>query len=318
MRESKLTIFAGTAHPELAKKICEYLNLEMGKAVISRFPDFETDVKVYSDVRGADVYIIQPTCTPANENLMELLIMIDCFRRASAGRVTAVIPYYGYARKDRKDEGRVPITAKLVANLITGSGSERILTVDLHTAQIQGFFDIPVDHLLAREVFIPYLRRLNIPDLVMVSPDIGSVQQTRSYAKRLKAGLAVVDKRRDSPHEITTFQLIGDVKNKNVVIVDDMISTGTTMAEAYRLVKQNGANEVTICATHPVLCEKAVEHLRECDAKEIILGDTIPLPPSKLLPNMRILTLAPYLGEAIRRIHNSESVSHLFEHSFDF
>lgn len=313
MKDNKLLIFSGTAHPELTKKICNYLNLEIGKVQITRFPDQEVDIKVNSDVRGADVYILQPTCTPADSNLMELLALIDCCKRASAERVTAVIPYYGYARKDRKDEGRVPITAKLVANLLTAAGSDRILTVDLHAAQIQGFFDIPVDHLLARSIFLPYLSRLDITNLVMVSPDIGSVKQTRAYAKRLRVGMAVVDKRRDSPEEVTTFQLIGEVKNKNVVIIDDMISTATTIMEAYKLIKAQGALDVYFYATHPVLCSNAIENLRQCDVKEIVVSDSIPIPENKRLPNMKILSLASFLGEAIRRIHNSESISHLFE-----
>lgn len=317
MRETKLTVFAGTAHPELAKNVCTYLNLEPGKVNISRFPDGEIDIKVHSDVRGADVYIVQPTCTPVDQNLVELLALIDCFRRASAGQVTAVIPYYGYARKDRKDEGRVPITAKLVANLLTVAGCDRILTVDLHAPQVQGFFDLPVDHLFARAVFIPYIRTLKIENLLLVSPDIGSARQTRAYARRMNCGMAIVDKRRDAADEVTTLQLIGTVEGKNIVIVDDMISTATTIVEAYKFVKNHGAQDIYMCATHPVLSGNALEKLSECSVKEIIVGDTIPVPIEKRLPNMKILSMAPYLGEAIRRIHNSESVSHLFERSLE-
>ena len=316
MDKNKLVIFSGTAHPKLGESICKYLNLEVGKAYLGRFPDKEIDIKVNSDVRGADVYIIQPTCPPVNENLMELLILIDCLKRASAASITAVIPYYGYARKDRKDEGRVPITAKLVANLITTAGVTRLVTLDMHADQVQGFFDIPLDHLLARAILIPYFRQLQIPNLVVASSDVGSVKQARAYAKRLEAELAIVDKRRDyTTRQVVSMNLLGEVTNKNVIIVDDMISTGGTIVEAFKLVKQKGALDVYICATHPVLCGDAVPLLKnECPAKEIVVTNSIPIPPDKRLPNMKVLSLGPYLGEAIRRIHNSESVSYLFEH----
>ena len=314
MRKNNLVIFSGTAHPKLGQNICKYLGIELGEAHITRFPDKEIDIKVNSDVRGADVFVVQPTCTPVNENIMELLILIDCLKRASAERVTAVIPYYGYARKDRKDEGRVPITAKLVANLLTMAGSDRVLTVDLHADQVQGFFDIPVDHLLARPVFLPYLRRLEIENPMIVSPDVGSVKQGRAYAKRMDIDIAIVDKRRDSAYTVTTMNLIGDVKDKNVIIVDDMISTGSSIVEACKVVREHGAQDVYLCATHAVLCGDAIAKLQECAAKQIILTDTIPIPPEKKLPNMKVLSMAPYLGETIRRTHNSESVSYLFEH----
>ncbi|WP_372370781.1 ribose-phosphate diphosphokinase [Candidatus Uabimicrobium sp. HlEnr_7] len=314
MRRDRLLIFSGTAHPQLTNKICEYLNISQGKVFIDRFPDKEVDVKVESDVRGADVFIVQPTCCPANENLMELLILIDCLRRASADRITAVIPYYGYARKDRKDEGRVPITAKLVANLLVNSGVNRVLTVDLHAAQIQGFFDIPVDHLLAGSVFVPYFESLKIPDLVVVSPDVGSLKQARSYAKRLNGDLAIVDKRRESAEKVSSLNIIGDVNQKNALLVDDMISTGGSIAEACRFVKKQGAKKIYICATHPVLCGDATEKLRTLPVEEIVVSDSIPITGSKQLDNLKVISLAPMLGECIRRINNSESVSYLFQY----
>lgn len=314
MRRDRLLIFSGTAHPQLTNKICEYLNVSQGKVYIGRFPDKEVDVKVESDVRGADVFIVQPTCCPANENLMELLILIDCLRRASADRITAVIPYYGYARKDRKDEGRVPITAKLVANLLVNSGVDRVLTVDLHAAQIQGFFDIPVDHLLAGSVFVPYFESLKIPDLVVVSPDVGSLKQARSYAKRLNGDLAIVDKRRESAEKVSSLNIIGDVNQKNALLVDDMISTGGSIAEACRFLKDKGAKKIYICATHPVLCGNATEKLKKLPVEEIVVSDSIPIPGSKQLDNLKVISLAPMLGECIRRINNSESVSYLFQY----
>jgi ribose-phosphate pyrophosphokinase len=315
MRKSKFLVFSGSAHPKLGESICHYLNMDIGKVYFGRFPDGEIDIKVNSDVRGADVFVVQSVCPPVNENLMELLILIDCLKRASAERITAVIPYYGYARKDRKDEGRVPITAKLVADLLTTAGTNRVLTLDLHADQIQGFFDIPVDHLLARAIFIPYLNNMQIKKLSVVSPDIGSVKQASAYAKRLGAELAVTSKKRDfNTGQIVSMNVLGDVADKNVVIVDDMISTAGTIAEAARLVKAKGALDIYLCATHAVLCKDAVEQLRNCPAKEIIVSNSIPVPLEKLLPNMTVLSLGPYLGEAIRRINNSESVSYLFEH----
>lgn len=314
MRRDRLLIFSGTAHPQLTQKICEYLNISQGTVHIGRFPDKEIDIKVESDVRGADVFIVQPTCCPANENLMELLILIDCLRRASANRITAVIPYYGYARKDRKDEGRVPITAKLVANLLTTAGVNRVLTVDLHAEQIQGFFDIPVDHLLAGSVFIPYFQSLRIPDLVVVSPDVGSIKQARAYAKQLDGNLAIVDKRRESAERVSSLNIIGDVNGKNALLVDDMISTGGSIAEACKFVKNQGAKKIYVCATHPVFCGDAVAKLEQLDIEEIVVSDSIPIPPSKCLKNLKIISLAQILGECIRRVNNSESVSYLFQH----
>jgi ribose-phosphate pyrophosphokinase len=308
-----LIVFSGGANRPLAQAVCQFLNLDLGKVEISRFPDGEIDMKVMVDVRGADVYVIQPTCSPVNENLMELLILIDCLRRASAERITAVVPYYGYARQDRKAEGRVPISAKLVANLITAAGATRALSVDLHAPQIQGFFDIPMDHLYAAPVLLDHFKRMGLKDVTVVSPDVGGIKMARAYAKRLNADLAIVDKRRSGPTETEVMHVIGEVKGRHVILVDDMISTGTSITEAARACRKNGANDIYICATHAVLAGKAVEKLAKAPVKEVVVTDTIPLDgKEKDLPNLRILTIANLLGEAIRRIHHSESVSTLF------
>jgi ribose-phosphate pyrophosphokinase len=308
-----LIVFSGGANRPLAQKVCQFLNLDAGKVEISRFPDGEIDMKILEDVRGADVYVLQPTCAPVNENLMELLILIDCLRRASAERITAVVPYYGYARQDRKAEGRVPISAKLVANLITAAGATRALSVDLHAPQIQGFFDIPMDHLYAAPVLLDHFKRLGLKDATVVSPDVGGIKMARAYAKRLNADLAIVDKRRSGPTETEVMHVIGEVEGRNVILVDDMISTGTSITEAARACRKNGAKDIYICATHAVLAGKAVEKLAKAPIKEVVVSDTIPLDgKEKDLPNLRILTIANLLGEAIRRIHHSESVSTLF------
>ena len=313
--KNNIVIISGSAHQSLAQDICGYLSLEMGKVDIRRFPDGEIDVRITSDVRGSDVFVIQPTCTPGSETLMELLILIDCLRRASAGRIIAVIPYYGYARQDRKDAGRVPITAKLVANLIVTAGAKRLLTMDLHADQIQGFFDIPVDHLLAWVAFIPYFQQKKISDLVVVCPDVGSIKQARAYAKKLSGGLAIVDKRRDSPERVHTMHLIGDVKNKNALIVDDMISSAGSIVEACKCVRNHGAKDIYLCATHPVLCGDSIKLLQNSSAKEIVVSNTIPLSAAKHFANLKIISVAPFFAEAIRRIHNSESISSLFNRS---
>jgi ribose-phosphate pyrophosphokinase len=309
--KNSLLVFSGNANKVLAKKVCDYLSLPLGKIEISRFPDGEIDMKIMEDVRGADVYVIQPTCPPVNENLMELLIMVDCLRRASAERITAVIPYFGYARQDRKAEGRVPISAKLVANVITAAGVSRALAVDLHAAQLQGFFDIPMDHLYAAPVLVDYFRRLDLKDLTIVSPDVGGIKMARAYAKRLNADLAIVDKRRSGPTEIEAMHVIGEVKDRNVILVDDMISTATSITEAARVCRKKGAKDIWICGTHAVLAGKAVEKLQKAPVKEVVVTDTIPL-DGKEFPNLRVLSIANLLGEAIRRIHHSESVSSLF------
>ena len=306
-----LLVFSGGANPGLGAKVTKFLGLDAGKIDINRFPDGEIDMKILEDVRGADVYVIQSTCPPVNENLMELLIMIDCLRRASAERITAVIPYFGYARQDRKAEGRVPISAKLVANVITAAGVSRALAVDLHAAQLQGFFDIPMDHLYAAPVLVDYFRRLDLKDLTIVSPDVGGIKMARAYAKRLNADLAIVDKRRSGPTEIEAMHVIGEVKDRNVILVDDMISTATSITEAAKVCRKKGAKEIYICGTHAVLAGKAVEKLQKAPVKEVVVTDTIPL-DGKEFSNLRVLSIANLLGEAIRRIHHSESVSSLF------
>ena len=311
--KNSLAIFSGGANKALGRKVCEYLGLQPGKVEITRFPDGEIDMKVLEDVRGADVYVVQPTCPPVNENLMELLILIDCLRRASAERITAVVPYYGYARQDRKAEGRVPISAKLVANLITAAGATRALSVDLHAPQIQGFFDIPMDHLYAAPVLLDHFKHLGLKDTTVVSPDVGGIKMARAYAKRLNAGLAIVDKRRSGPTEIEAMHVIGEVEGRNVILVDDMISTGTSISEAARACRKEGAKDIYICATHAVFAGKAIEKLSKAPVKEVVVTDTIPMDgKEKELGNLRILSIANLLGEAIRRIHHSESVSSLF------
>jgi ribose-phosphate pyrophosphokinase len=309
--KNSLSLFSGNANRALAKKVCDYLSLPLGKVEIARFPDGEIDLKILEDVRGADIYVVQPTCPPVNENLMELLILIDCLRRASAERITAVIPYFGYARQDRKAEGRVPISAKLVANLITAAGASRALAVDLHAAQLQGFFDIPMDHLYAAPVLLDYFKRFELQDVTVVSPDVGGIKMARAYAKRLNAGLAIVDKRRSGPTETEVMHVIGEVKGRNVILVDDMISTGTSITEAARACRREGAKDIYICATHAVLAGKAAEKLQKAPVKEIVVTDTIPI-EGKEFANLRVLSIANLLGEAIRRIHHSESVSSLF------
>ncbi|MCU0722350.1 MAG: ribose-phosphate pyrophosphokinase [Planctomycetes bacterium] len=312
MLNKGLKIFTGNANPELAKAISHYLEVPLGRAVVGKFPDGEVNIKIDEDVRGRDVFVIQPTCPPVDQNLMELLILNDCLRRASAASITAVIPYFGYARKDRKDEGRVPITSKLVANLITTSGAGRVLTMELHAAQIQGFFDIPVDHLYSSPVFVTYIRSLRIKNLTVVAPDVGGVKMARSYAKHLQATLAIVDKRRISPDSAEVYNVIGDVQGRNILLVDDMIATGGTVVEAANILKKNGAGDIYLCATHPVLCGPAIERINGAPLKEVIVSDSIPI-EGKHVEKIRVLSVAPLLGEAIKRIHFSESVSELFK-----
>ncbi len=308
-----LKIFSGRANLGLAKSICDYLGIPQGQLSVGNFPDGETQCKIEQDVRGQDIFIIQPTCPPVNDHLMELLILIESFKRASADRVTAVMPYFGYARQDRKDEGRVPITAKLVANLLTRAGADRILAMDLHAAQIQGFFDIPVDHLTAAPVLDNFIRLLGIPSeqIIVVSPDEGSIKRAATHVKALGGSLAIIDKRRTG-NKVEQANLIGGpFEGKVALLLDDLISTGGSICGAAHLVKKHGAEKIYIGATHGVLCGSAVENLRNAPVDGIVLTDTIPL-PQELLPNLKILSVAPLLGEAIRRIHCHESVSRLF------
>lgn len=309
-----LRTFSGRSNPDLCGRIADYLGFPFGKATLDNFPDGEIALKLHEDVRGRDTFIVQSTCTPVNDNLMELLIFIDCVKRASAQRITAVIPYFGYARQDRKDEGRVPITAKLVANLLTVAGIDRVLTVDLHAAQIQGFFDIPVDNLSAEPIFSAHLETLDLHPLTLVSPDIGNAKATRIYADHLGGELAIVDKRRISGNESVSYTIIGDVKGRTALMIDDMIATAGTVVQACELVKKHGAKRVIVAATHPVLCGPAVDRLERAPIDEILVTDTIPLSEDarKRLKNLKVLSISSLLGEAIRRIHRHESVSSLF------
>ncbi|MGB2601370.1 MAG: ribose-phosphate pyrophosphokinase [Candidatus Omnitrophota bacterium] len=309
----KLTIFSGNSNPALAESICESLGVPMGESAVTRFSDGEVRVKIKENVRGKDVFVIQSTSAPANENLMELLIMLDAFKRSSAKRITAVLPYFGYARQDRKDQPRVPITAKLVANLLTRAGADRVLTIDLHAGQIQGFFDIPVDHLYAVNIFEEYFKEKNIKDIAIVSPDVGGIKMARAYAKRFDAGLAIVDKRRISDVKAEVMHILGDVEGKNVIIVDDMVATAGSITEAAAALKKNGAKDIYAAITHPVLCGPAIERIKGSQIKQLVVADTIPLDKEKKIDNIAQLSVSDLLGEAIRRIHNEETVSALFE-----
>ncbi|MCX7876929.1 MAG: ribose-phosphate pyrophosphokinase [Melioribacteraceae bacterium] len=302
-------IFSGTSNPEITKKICDYLNLVPGKVDIKKFSDGEIWVKFQDNIRGRDVFIVQSTMPPA-ENLMELLIMIDAAKRASAYRVTAVLPYFGYARQDRKDQPRVAITAKLIANLITTAGADRVITMDLHASQIQGFFDIPFDHLYASPVFSNIFKD-KIENLVLVSPDVGGIKLARSYAKRLNAGLVVIDKRRPKPNEIEAMEIIGDVNNKNVLIVDDLIDTGGTFVSAVKALKEKGAKEIYGAVTHALLSGDAIEKIINCEIKKLYVTDTIPLNSEN--DKIVVRTASGLFAEAIIRSHRNESISSLFE-----
>lgn len=309
----KVTIFTGNAHPTLAKDICKYLSVPLAEAEVKRFSDGETRVKIMDNVRGKDVFVVQPTSSPANENLMELFIMIDAIRRASPKRITAVLPYFGYARQDRKDQPRVPITAKLVANLLDRSGADRVLTIDLHAGQIQGFFDIPLDNLYAVSIFSQYFKQKNLKDIVIVSPDVGGIKMARAYAKKFGAGLAIVDKRRISDTQAEAMHIMGEVAGKNVILVDDIVATAGSLTEAAAALKKNGAKDIYVAVTHGVLCGPAMERLAKADIKELVVTDTIPLSEDRMLPMITQLSVASLLGEAIRRIRNEESISALFE-----
>ena len=314
MRELK--IFSGRANPGLTQQICGYLHLDVGKISLTNFPDGEHACKIEEEVRGRDVFLVQPTAPPVNDNLMELLIMIDSCRRASAARITAVIPYFGYARQDRKDEGRVPITAKLVANLITRAGADRVLTMDLHAAQIQGFFDVPVDHLYAAPVFNQFFQDLglNEDEIVIVSPDEGSIKRAIGHKKRLGGLLAIVDKRRTSALDTQQENIIGGpVEGRTAIMFDDMISTAGSIKGAAQLVHKLGAKEIYVACTHGVLCGDAVSNINQAPVKRLLLTDSIPLHDADELPTVQVLSVAPLLAKAIKRIHLDESISEIFD-----
>lgn len=306
----KLKLIAGNANPKLAEEIAKKMGIELSPATIGRFSDGEIQVKIADSVRGADCYVIQPTCAPVNENIMELLVIADALKRASARRITAVIPYYGYARQDRKAEPRVPITSKLVANLITASGIDRVLTVDLHARQIQGFFDIPVDHLYARPVLFQYFKDLNLDNPIVVSPDAGGVERARAFAKFLNADLAIVDKRRPRPNEAAIMNIIGDVRGRNAIILDDMIDTGGTLTKVADAIKNAGAIKVYAAASHGVLSGQAIEKIQKSSLEEVVITNSIIHDAE--LPKIKVLSIASLLAEAITKIYNDESLNTLF------
>lgn len=307
-----MKIFSGNSNKPLAEAICKAIGIELGRCTVSQFPDGETFVKIEENVRGEDVFVVQSSSPPSNHHLMELFIMMDALRRASAWRITAVIPFYGYARQDRKDQPRVPITAKLVANLLVAAGANRILTVDLHAQQIQGFFDIPVDHLYAAPVMYEYIRQKNIPDLVVVSPDIGGIKMAHAYAQVLGASLAIVAKRRTSPVDVESMTLIGEVAGKNVLMVDDLTETAGTLTAAASMLRDRGAKKIYACVSHAILSDLGIERLRKSVIDELITTDTVYRP---VIEGVRIVTrsVAGLLGEAIKRIHTNSSVTSLFE-----
>jgi len=311
LREMK--IFTGSAHPALGEAIASYLGVPVGRAHLARFSDGEVWFQIHDNVRGADVFVVQPTCSPVNENLVELLLMLDAFKRSSASRLTAVLPYYGYGRQDRKDKPRVPISAKLVADLLSTAGTDRVLTVDLHAAQIQGFFDVPVDHLFAAPVIIDHVSQLELPELTVVSPDAGGVERARAYAKRLDAALAIVDKRRDQPNVAEVHHVIGDVEGRTALIVDDIVDTAGTLAKVAEAIKAAGAREVLASCTHPVLSGHAIERIEKSPLSKLIVTDTLPLGPEKrACGKIVVLTIAELLARAIKNIHEETSVTSLF------
>jgi ribose-phosphate pyrophosphokinase len=307
-----MKIFSGTAHPQLTQRIAEYLGMEVGAAQIRQFSDGEIWVKYNENIRGTDLFVVQPTFAPPR-NLLELLMMIDAARRASARRITAVIPYFGYARQDRKDQPRVSVTAKLVANLITTAGADRVLTMDLHAPQIQGFFDIPVDHLYSATIFSEYFREMNIPNLTVVSPDTGGIPMARAYAKRLQAPLALIDKRRPEPDVAEVMNIIGEVDGRNILIIDDIVDTAGTLVTAAAALRKHGAERVYAACTHPILSGKAIQRLKESAITELVVTDSVPLPPEKQIDRIKVLSAAELFGEAIRRIHEERSISVLFD-----
>lgn len=308
---NRLKLFSGNANAPLAHAVAGRLKMSLGKAHIGRFPDGEIEIRVLENVRGTDVFIVQPTSHPANENLMELLLLIDALRRASASRITAVIPYFGYGRQDRKAAPRVPISSKLVSNLITTAGADRVLTMDLHAAQIQGFFDIPVDHLYANPVLIDYFKKKKVKELTVVSPDAGGVERARAFAKRLECDLAIIDKRRTSATDADVFHVVGDVKGRNVLIIDDMVDTAGTLVKGCRALKDHGVKDIYAACAHGVLAGPAIERIEKSDLKELVITDSIPM-GNKKASKVKVLTIAPLLAQAIRRIHEEKTVSELF------
>ena len=309
----KLKIFTGNANPELAKEICDYLGLPLGEAFVGRFNNGEVQIMIDESVRGKDVFIIQPTSYPVNDNLMELMVMADALKRASACHITAVVPYYGYARQDRKTRGREPITAKLVANLMQTSGITRLVTIDLHAGQIQGFFDVPVDHLYGASILAKYINEKNLEDVIVVSPDLGGVTRARDLADRIGAPIAIIEKKRPEPGVAKVMNLIGDVKGKNCIIVDDIVDTAGSLVEGAKALKEFGAKSVMAAVTHAVLTDPASERIANSNIKELIVTNTMPLPENCKLDNVTQLSVAPLLGEAIMRIFHEVSVSNLFD-----
>ena len=308
-----MKIFTGNAHPELARKICRHLNVRLGKALVSRFPDGEVKVQIHENVRGCDVFVVQPTCRPVNENILELLIMLDALRRASAKRITAVMPYYGYARQDRKDRPRVPISSKLVADLLTSAGASRVVALDLHAGQVQGYFNIPVDHLYATPVTVGHFKKLKLKNLVVVSPDSGGVERARAYAKRLRVPLAIIDKRREDEQAVEIMNVIGDVDGKIALIVDDMINTGGTLVKSVEALLKKGARQVYACCTHAILAGEAIEKIRNSRITQVVATDSIPLSEEgKQCKRIHILSVDRLMAEAILSVHNETSVSRLF------
>lgn len=309
----EVKLFSGSSHPELAQKIANYLNLSLGKIVISNFADGETNVQIKESVRGLDIFLIQSTCNPTNENYMELLITIDALSRASARSINVITPYFGYARQDRKAKGREPITAKLVANLLTAAGASRVIAVDLHSGQIQGFFDIPLDNLTPLYIFNHYLKKKRLENTVVVSPDMGSLARSRSLAEELQVPIAVIDKRRPRPNISEVMNVIGEVEGKVAIIYDDIIDTAGTVSEAALEINKRGAKQVFICATHAVFSGNAVQKLKDCGASEVIVTDTIPIPQEKRFSNLTVLSVTSLIGEAIIRIVKHSSISEMFE-----
>jgi ribose-phosphate pyrophosphokinase len=310
---SRLRLFSGSANIPLSQEIARYLGMDLGPMTRKRFADGEIYVQIQESIRGCDVYLIQPTCNPVNDHLMELLVMIDACRRASARQITAVLPYYGYARADRKTAGRESITAKLVANLITKSGADRVIAMDLHSAQIQGYFDIPVDHVYGSPVIVDYINSKQLEDIVVVSPDVGGVARARAFAKRLNdAPIAIIDKRRQAHNIAEVMNVVGDVSGKTAILVDDMIDTGGTITEGARILRQEGARQVYACATHAVFSDPAIERLSSGLFEEVIITNTLPIPPQKMFSQLTALSVANMIGETIWRVHEDSSVSSMF------